>query len=91
MGTGGALDRDELLSEEPLKSCCVFCSAVSFSLLSLSPSAHLKFSLCVSSKRDSLCDMICKHHPSPTQEDLADWYMSSTGQEGRLCYCTKMC
>lgn len=47
-----------------------FCSAVSSSLLCLAPSRHLKFSPCISSQRDSLCDMICKHHLRLPQEHL---------------------
>lgn len=72
---GGRRGRQRQASEWRVLWAAV-CSLLLFSPYSLSPSAHLKFSPCVSSKRDSLCDMIYKHHPSLTQEDLTGWYMS---------------
>lgn len=68
---GGGRER-ELVTAEDVFSLLLL---LLLSTHSLSPSSHLKFSFCISSKRDSLCDMTHKHQPSVTQEDLTGWYV----------------
>lgn len=61
-----------------------------FSAYSLSSSPHLKFSLCVSSTRDSLCDMIYKHRPSLTNTRGPRWLvhvLHRSGGQTLLLHC----